>query len=147
MNLLRKYNRNATPKPKVQIAKEERSYRFIVGPGRTNSTLPPKHRWSGRIYTQTPSAEHVMTFTKAVWDAYKKDHAYESDEWDELAKSLSETASILLDIGLSKPSLSDVKNRSIGNEVPAKAADPNGHSFNLFFASVNLSLSLSNISI
>ena len=39
-------------------------------------------------------------------------------------KSLSETASILLDVGLSKPSLSDVKKRSMGNEVPAKAAEP-----------------------
>ena len=48
------------------------------------------------------------------------------------AKSLSLTASREFAVGLSNSRALAVWSRSIGKEVPANAADPNGHSFILF---------------
>jgi hypothetical protein len=45
------------------------------------------------------------------------------------AKSRSETESIEFAVGRSKPSAFEVASRSIGKEVPARAAAPRGHSF------------------
>ena len=46
-----------------------------------------------------------------------------------IAKSLSETESIELLVGFLKPSFFAVKFLSILNDVPARAAEPKGHSF------------------
>ena len=62
------------------------------------------------------------------------------------AKSLSLTASREFAVGLSNSRALAVWSRSIGKEVPANAAEPNGHSFILFLASLNLERSLANIS-
>ena len=62
-------------------------------------------------------------------------------------KSLSETVSIELFVGFSKPSFLVVKVLSILKEVPVKAATPKGFSFKLFKLFLNLFLSLLNISI
>src|SRR6202011_2383161 len=50
-------------------------------------------------------------------------------------KSRSDTASSELAIGRSKPSAAAVESRSIGNEVPARAAAPSGDSFRRLRAS------------
>ena len=53
------------------------------------------------------------------------------------AKSRSATPSSEFAIGRSKPSISAVLARSIGNDVPASAAEPSGHSLSRFLASMN----------
>ena len=62
------------------------------------------------------------------------------------AKSLSLTASNEFAEGALKFKADDVVSRFIGNDVPASAAEPNGHSFIRSLASVNLERSLPNIS-
>ena len=62
------------------------------------------------------------------------------------AKSLSLTASKEFAEGALKCRADDVFSRFIGNDVPARAAEPNGHSFMRSLASVNLDRSLLNIS-
>ena len=52
-------------------------------------------------------------------------------------KSRSETASSELSVGLSKPSAFAVAWRSMGNDVPASAAEPSGHSFSRVRASAS----------
>ena len=51
------------------------------------------------------------------------------------AKSRSDTASSELAVGRAKPSAFDVIARSIGNDVPASAAEPSGFSLRRFRAS------------
>ena len=62
------------------------------------------------------------------------------------AKSRSLTASSELAIGASKPSACAVICRSIGNDVPAKAAAPNGEKFIRARASANRDRSRASIS-
>ncbi len=62
------------------------------------------------------------------------------------AKSRSETASSEFAAGRSKPSAAAVAARSIGNEVPASAAAPSGHSFSRRRASASRPRSRDNIS-
>ena len=54
---------------------------------------------------------------------------------DSSAKSRSATLSSELAVGRSKPSALAVMSRSIGNEVPASAAAPSGHSLSRLRAS------------
>ena len=63
-----------------------------------------------------------------------------------IAKSLSDTESIELLVGFLKPSFFAVNFLSILNDVPAKAADPKGHSSIRSILFKNLFLSLLNIS-
>ena len=60
------------------------------------------------------------------------------DDWDSFEKFQNSVNGIAK---LNPKSLA-VRNLSIGNVVPAKAADPSGHSFNLLKQSKNLNLSL-----
>jgi len=61
-----------------------------------------------------------------------------------IAKSLSDTESIELLVGFLKPSFFAVNFLSILKEVPARAADPRGHSSIKIILFVNLYLSLIN---
>jgi len=62
------------------------------------------------------------------------------------AKSRSEVLSRLFAVGRSKPSAAAVMCRSMGNEVPASAAAPRGHSFIRLRASWKRDLSRASIS-
>src|SRR6056300_530568 len=62
-----------------------------------------------------------------------------------MAKSRADTASIELAIGASNPNVLAVIWRSIGKEVPAKAAAPRGDSFIRFLASAKRPRSRPNI--
>ena len=62
------------------------------------------------------------------------------------AKSRSDTESRLFAVGRSKPSAFAVACRSIGKDVPAKAAAPKGHSFIRLRASSKRDRSRANIS-
>ena len=62
------------------------------------------------------------------------------------AKSRSDTLSNEFAVGRSKPRSFAVMSRSIGKDVPARAAVPNGLSFIRFRASLKRDLSLANIS-
>ena len=62
------------------------------------------------------------------------------------AKSRSETESMELAVGRSKPSAAAVAARSMGNEVPASAAAPSGHSLSRVRASAKRPRSRPNIS-
>ena len=62
------------------------------------------------------------------------------------AKSRSETLSSEFAVGRAKPSACAVISRSIGNEVPASAAAPSGHSFMRLRASTKRPLSRASIS-
>ena len=68
------------------------------------------------------------------------------DEIVSKTKSLDETASNEFCIGLLKPRDFVVIFLFIGKEVPDNAPDPSGFSFNLLLQSINLLLSLDNIS-
>ncbi len=61
-------------------------------------------------------------------------------------KSRDETASSEFAIGLSKPSAAAVMARSMGKDVPAKAAAPRGDSFTRFLASAKRPRSRASIS-
>ena len=71
-------------------------------------------------------ALHQMTISSAKRDRCTAEIAAAAR--NSRAKSRSETASSEFAVGRSKPSAAAVMSRSIGNEVPASAAEPSGHS-------------------
>ena len=87
---------------------------------------------SGKFIKLKPG-EAQITISSANLD--KCTMIIEALDKDSRTKSLSLTASIEFSIGFLKPNALAVSNLSIGNDVPAKAADPKGDLFNLSLAS------------
>ena len=77
--------------------------------------------------TKPNGAEHHITISSASRERWTAQ--IEAAARNSRAKSRSETASSELALARSKPRAAAVIARSIGNEVPASAAEPSGHSF------------------
>eukprot|EP00949_MAST-11_sp_MAST-11-sp1_P002091 g2091.t1 len=78
--LMKKYNLQVRSSPRLRIsendedAKRTNRFTFLVGPGKSDKSVPPKQRWHGRVYSGVPEAKEVLQFTRAIWAAYREEH-------------------------------------------------------------------------
>lgn len=80
--LMKKYNTEIQSRssPRLRISENDEDgkrtnrFTFLVGPGKSDKSVPPKQRWHGRVYSGVPGAKEVLQFTRAIWAAYREEH-------------------------------------------------------------------------